>query len=136
MDKNDTLRKIDELYDYVQNLEIELIESEARKILTADPDLDEFVMCMGSAFFTYKSGGKYDLFAYTEEELNQMDEDENPILQFVYGNGTKNENCGGIIHSDKFQKGFFDMIDDMNSQFNVMGYPMRFTANGPVKHKW
>jgi len=136
MDKSDTLRKIDELYDYVQKLEIKLIESEARKILAADPDLDEFVMCMGGAFFTYKANGKYNLFNYTDEELYKMEEDENPLLNFIYGNGTENGNCGGIIHSDQFQKEFFDMIDDMDNRSNVKGYPMRFTANGPVNHNW
>lgn len=136
MDKTDTLRKINELYDYAGKLEIELIESEARKILAADDGLDEFVMGMGRAFFTYKSGGKYDLFSYTDEQLYKMEEDEDPRLDFIYGNGTEKSNCGGIIHSEDFQKDFFDMVDDMNSQSNVMGYPMKFTANGPVVKNW
>lgn len=137
MDKIDTLRKINELYDYAQKLEIELIESEARKILMADPDLDEFIMAMGRAFFTYKAGGKYDLFSYTDEELIAMEEGDDPRIEFIYGNNTGGlGNEGGIIHNENFQKEFFDMIDDMNSQSNVMGYPMRFTANGPVKNKW
>ena len=136
MDKTDTLRKINELYDYAAKLEIELIESEARKILAADPDLDEFVMCMGSAFFTYKAGGKYDIYAYTDEQLEKMEWDEDPMIDFIYGNGTGHSGSGGIIHNDRFQKDFFDMVDDMNSQSNVMGYPMRFTANGAVNHNW
>lgn len=66
---------IDELWDKASDLAIKLVKDEARKILQADPDLDEFVMAMGSCFFTYKEGGKYDIYSYTNEEADKMDED-------------------------------------------------------------
>jgi hypothetical protein len=57
MDRKDTLKTIDEHYEHASTLALNLIESEARKILTADPDLDEFIMAMGSCFFTHKEKG-------------------------------------------------------------------------------
>ena len=27
---------------------------------------------------------------------------------------------------------FFEMVHDLDNQFNIMGYPMKFTAEGPV----
>ena len=113
------------MFDRASDLAIQLVIDEARKILRADDDLDEFVMAMGSCFFTYKHGGKYDIFAYTDELIDQMDE----AGCDWYGA------YDGILH-DRFQPEFMDLIDDLNEKFNVCGYPVRFTANSKEVHNW
>jgi hypothetical protein len=52
MDKKETLKLINDYYESASDLAIKLIESEARQILKNNSKLDEFVMCMGSFFFT------------------------------------------------------------------------------------
>ncbi len=116
---------IDNMFDRASDLAIELVKDEARKILRADDGLDEFVMAMGSCFFTYKDGSKYDIFAYTDELIDQMDEDGHDW----YGA------YSGILH-DRFQPEFMDMIDDLDDKFKVCGYPVRFTANSKEVHDW
>lgn len=117
--------KVDKLFEDGSDLAIELIKDEARKILKADDGLDEFVMAMGSCFFTYKEGSKYDIFAYTDEQVDQMYDD---------GHDWYGAYCG-ILH-DRFQPEFMDLIDDLNEKFNVCGYPVRFTANSKEVHNW
>ena len=117
--------KVDKMFEDASELAIKLIKDEARKILKADDGLDEFVMAMGSCFFTYKDGGKYDIFAYTDEQYEQMDEDGHEW----YGAQK------GILH-DRFQPEFMELIDDLNEKFHVCGYPVRFTANSKEVHDW
>ena len=119
------MKIINEMLDKASDLAIELIKDEARKILKADDSLDEFVMGMGSCFFTYKDGGKYDIFSYTDEQYDQMDEDGHDWY------GAKN----GILH-DRFQPEFMEMVDDLNDKFNVCGYPVRFKANSKEVYTW
>lgn len=130
MDKHDTLRKINEMLNYGIKLSIDLIESEARKILSNDKDLDEFIMGMGEAFFTFKKGGKYDIDAYSDEQLQELEEKEDPLIDFIYGT------FYNIIHSEKFQEDFFELIEYLEDRFNVKAYSMRFTAKGPIKRDW
>lgn len=112
MDKQDTLRKIDEMFDYGSKLAIELIESEARKILASNPELDEFVMAMGGRFFTCKNG------------LDSIFRN--------YDNIVRNYNFEG----QEYFPEFFKMVDDLNERFNVCGHPMRFTASGQIVKDW
>ena len=116
---------IDQMFDRASDLAIQLVKDEARRILRADDGLDEFVMAMGSCFFTYKDGGKYDRLAYTDELIDQMDEEDHDW----YGA------YKGILH-DRFQPEFMDMIDDLNDKFKVCGYPVRFTANSKEVLDW
>ena len=44
--------KIEKLTDSLQLLALEMVETEARKILRAYPNLKEFIMAMGTWFFT------------------------------------------------------------------------------------
>lgn len=106
MDKKDTLRKIKEFENEAIRLSLELIESEARKVLCSNDSLDEFVMAMGTAFFTDFTGD---------------------TLSNLY-NDLKRE-----IHGDRIVD-FFDMLYDLNE--NIAGYPMRFTANGLKRTDW
>jgi len=108
-----------------------LVKREARRILREDPDLNEFVMAMGSCYFSYKKGGKYDPLSYTEEQLIQMEDNE----WNFYGAED------GILHNDlsnavRFQPEFFDMIDDLDADFRISGYPVRFTAEGEELSDW
>lgn len=82
-------------------------------------------MAMGSCFFTYKEGGKYDIYSYTNEEADKMDEDGYEW----YGA------CDGILH-DNFQPEFIEMVDELNERFHVLGYPVRFKANSKEVHDW
>lgn len=125
MNKEDTLKRIDELWDKADTLAINLIEREARKILLLDPDLNEFIMAMGTCHFNFNDGSRYDYFSYTEEQLDEMDAENYEW----YGA------LDGILH-DRFQPEFMDMVDDLNEKFGVLGYPMRFTARGKVVRNW
>ena len=52
MRKSAVLNKIAKLNAEILKLSVDLVEAEARKILKKHKSLDEFVMCMGSGFFT------------------------------------------------------------------------------------
>ena len=68
MDKRKTLKQIEDLYEQASELALQLIESEARKLMRCHPNLNEFVMCMGSSFFTDKNNDIIEnwLFKYME----------------------------------------------------------------------
>lgn len=51
-----TLKDVEKLYLQACETALQLIEQRARRILVQHPNLDEFVMCMGSWFFTRKNG--------------------------------------------------------------------------------
>jgi hypothetical protein len=109
--KNNAIKIINTIFESLSILAIELIESEARKILINDPELEEFIMAMGSCFFTT-----------TNKERGHC------------------PSSGGanIIASHKMEdcEDFFEIIDDFNEQFNIKGHPMRFTATGKVENNW
>ena len=127
-DVKQAIEKINALVADADDRAIYLIKKEARRILREDPNLDEFIMAMGSCFFTIKEGGAYDPDTMTDEEWEEwMDSDE-----YVYS-------YKGIIDNDPkhpFQKEFFDMVDDFNEQFSVCGYPVRFKAETKEVHNW
>ena len=56
MDKRTNLMLVRSAMDKVHALLYVTIEKEARRILKAHPNLDEFIMAMGDAFFTTHSG--------------------------------------------------------------------------------
>jgi hypothetical protein len=125
MDKKDTLRKIDELVNFADKLAIDLIKSEARKILQADPNLYEFVMAMGSCFFTIKEGGKYDIKTMTDEEWDEWVEADDYVHEY-----------NGIVDSENFHPEFFEMVEELDEKFKCKGYPVRFTANSQEVYDW
>lgn len=125
MNKKKAMKKIDELFVSADDIGIKLIEVEARKILAADPNLDEFIMAMGSCFFTIKEGGKYDINTMTDEEWDDWTESEDYVHEY-----------NGIVDDVHFQKEFFDMVADLNERFNSMGCPMRFTATSNIVTDW
>jgi hypothetical protein len=105
----DKLRKINELFEHGSALAIELVESEARKILFADSELDEFVMAMGGCLFTTTN---------TERGYAPR------------GGGSN------ILDESEIAPKFFEMVEDLNDRFNVKGCPMRFTAKGKIRRDW
>lgn len=122
------MKTIDKLFDRASDLAIELIKNEAKEILKDDPDLDEFIMAMGSCFFTIKEGGKYDLLTFAnDKEWEEWCESDDYVS--VYN---------GIIDNavTDFQKEFFENVDDLDEKFNIMGYPVRFTATSKEVYDW
>ena len=120
-----SIQEIDRLWDAASEMAIELIKKEARKILQADSDLNEFIMAMGCFYFLYKFESKYDMFAYTDEQVDELDEAGHEWY------GAQD----GILH-DKFQPEFTKMVWQLDDKFNVTGYPVRFTATGKEIHNW
>lgn len=88
---------------------IDIIEIEARKLMIKHLILGEFVMAMGSAFFIHK-----------DSEMMIKDE-VNRIIN---------------LNKYKYLHKFEELIDNLNNQFNILGYPMRFTAYGEVINNW
>jgi hypothetical protein len=79
MNKQQTLKQIEELYESASLLALKLIESEARKLLRNHNSLNEFVMAMGSTFFIDKHGEVVDnwRFKYIEQFtdlINDLDD--------------------------------------------------------------
>ena len=97
MQKAKTLKQIESLMEQASNLAIKLIESEARKILKQHPNLDTFIMAMGSAFFNDNNGPVYEL---------------------------------------KYLNKFEEMVNDLNNDLNICGYPMMFTVDSEVQNDW
>lgn len=119
------MKEINRLWGSADDLGIKLIEYEARKILASDPDLDEFIMAMGSCFFTIKEGGKYDALKMTNEQYDEWTESDEYVREY-----------NGMIDDDDFHKDFFSMVEELNEKFNSMGCPMRFTANSNLVSNW
>jgi len=127
---NDRLKALQKEYDDALNdasdKAVDLVKDEARKILIADPDLEEFVMAMGSCFFTAKKDGKYNALSYTDEEFDELSD---AGFEFACSYGLIDDNLD-------MYKSFFDMVDELNSDFNVCGYPVRFKADTKEVHNW
>jgi hypothetical protein len=121
------IKTIDKMFDKASDLAIELIKNEAREILKADDGLKEFVMAMGSCFFTIKDGGKYDMMHLTDEEYEEWCESDEYVNIH-----------NGIIDNvaTDFQQEFFEDVDYLHEKFHVMGYPVRFTATSKEVYDW
>ena len=79
MNKKKTLKQIDDLYEQTSELALQLIESEARKLMRSHSNLNEFIMAMGSTFFTDKNDDPIEnwLFKYMEpfnDMVNDLDD--------------------------------------------------------------
>ncbi len=115
MNKKHALQKIDEYFDQADTIALDLIVSEARAIMVADPDLDEFIMGMGTCNFSTTNREKGYWFS-NESTHGIVDEDDDD------GSGT----------IDKF----FEMVEELNGRFQSKGCPMRFTATGNIVRNW
>jgi hypothetical protein len=91
------------------------VETLAREVLTKMPELDEFIMAMGTYFFTYKEGG----------------ENFDPIEQYMgkdYRYYTRDAN--------EVVKPLNEFISEWDNRLHLTGHAMRFTVDGPVKTEW
>lgn len=93
------------------------VERLARKALREKPELEEFIMAMGTAFFSYKevpeppkgcSDEVWDAYSKTKE-LPRTEEVCTELDEFIMEN---------------------------DSTLKLTGEPMRFTANGPKVTEW
>lgn len=99
-------------YAQAEDIALEIVVHKARKILTTHPYLDEFVMCMGTWFFTRKLG--------TKDDLNMLvRKGKNDIAEFCQ-----------YMHPVR------DFISEWDNAFKLTGTPIRFTATGPVVTNW
>lgn len=94
----------------------EYVEQEARKILVEHPELNEFVMAMGSWHFSWKVGATDDKGIVIEEYMN------NVILD------------GEIEFIDDSDLAYF--MAEWDSVLKITGEPMRFTAKGKMRRDW
>jgi hypothetical protein len=125
-EKMDELSKqFDEEAEKLSRNAIELVINQARIILQNDENLYEFIMAMGSCFFTVKDGGKYDPDSYDDEGWDDFCESDDYVRSYK-----------GIIDDDDFHPEFFDLVDKLDEMFRVKGYPVRFTANSKEVHDW
>lgn len=103
------LRKVFDLYTEADKIALDWIEEGARKVLKICPSLDEYIMGMGSAFFTLKNED-YHLTA----------------TGYDYGEAKV----------PKTAIDFLEWVEELNDMFNSKGAPMRFTAKGPKITDW
>ena len=94
--------------DHIYGIALKLVESRARKLLAAHPNLDEFVMGMGGWMFTRKG----------------IDNHDNISLVF-------RDRIPHYASSFTRLMGEFDIL-----QLKITGEPMRFTSDGPVVRSW
>lgn len=99
---------------------IKKTEKLARTILRNHPHLHEFVMCMGTYFFTAKekdADGNSKIIDTTERRMN---------ASYDYY----------IVDSFKYFRALNDFIADWDDTLKITGTPMRFTAKGKIKTNW
>lgn len=101
------VKAVDKFYQDASDHALAYVEQEARKILAKHPNLDEFIMCMGSYFFTRKKGKMFGDDAIVGTPPKYID--ESPLVKF---------------------------IEEWDPYLKLTGAPMRFTATGPVVTDW
>lgn len=109
----DKLAKIDELLNEADKLALEWVEEKGRQILKKCSRLEEFIMGMGSVYFTAAK----------------------PFPSKTMGD----YEAGAIIDPDDLPtsaQGFIDDIEGLDQFLGLMGYHMRFTAEGPKVTDW
>lgn len=109
------IKKLEDLYEKSRELSIEIIEELARDILRNNKDLDEFIMAMGSYFFTYKN---------KKETLSTIEQKMNKNYKYDY------------IDSKKFLKPLNNFISTWDDTFKMTGISMRFTEKGEIITDW
>jgi hypothetical protein len=110
-----TKKEILKHYMLSANMAAKFVEIEARKILKTHPNLDEFVMGMGGWFFTRKIG------TIGRHRMKVIPEESNTIY----------DNPKYIEHSP-----LANFLGEWDSDLHITGYPMRFTATGPIRTDW
>lgn len=108
------LGTVADYYEKAEKTASEVVEKMARKILREHPELNEFVMAMGTYFFTYKDGGN----------LDPISSKMNSSYNYVY------------YDTEPFLKPLNDFIGEWDSRLKITGDAMRFTANGIKVTDW
>jgi hypothetical protein len=108
------LGTVADLYNKSSDLAADVVEKMARQILREHPELNEFVMAMGTYFFTYKEGGN----------LDPISSKMNSSYNYVY------------YDTEPFLKPLNDFIGEWDSRLKITGDAMRFTADGIKVADW
>jgi hypothetical protein len=101
-------------YKKAEKAASEYVEKMARQILREHKELDEFVMAMGTYFFTYKKGGN----------LDPISSKMNSSYNYVY------------YDTEPFLKPLNDFISEWDSVLKITGDAMKFTADGIKITDW
>lgn len=109
------LGEVADYYEKASETASKVVEKMARKILIEHPELDEFVMAMGSYFFTYKN---------RSGNLSPMTQKMNKSWNYYYED------------SEPFLKPLNDLISKWDKVLKITGDSMRFTANGEKRADW
>lgn len=108
-------KEIERHYKEAENLASEFVEAQARAILRKHPHLHEFVMAMGTWFFTKRKSRDRSLLPGEHAIISPTDYGapkyiaEGRLARFVY---------------------------EWDEYLKITGEPMRFTADGPVVREW
>ncbi|GEM_PF-2325358 len=105
-------------YAYAHKLACEIVEKMARQILSEQKQLGEFVMAMGTYFFTYKS-------------KKRKGETLDPYVTLM--NSSFNYY---LTETEPFFKPLSDFISEWDPVLKITGEPMRFTAKGEKVTDW
>ncbi len=108
------LGTVADYYEKAEKTASEVVEKMARQILREHPELNEFVMAMGTYFFTYKEGGN----------LDPISSKMNSSYNYVY------------YDTEPFLKPLNDFIGEWDSRLKITGDAMRFTADGIKVTDW
>jgi len=108
------MNKVSYLYSTTCKYAVMEVEKLARKILRDHPHLDEFVMAMGTFFFTDKKGNS---IATWDSKL---------MPNYEYR----------TFDTRKYFKPLNDFITEWDPVLKITGEPMRFTATSPIKTNW
>ena len=108
------LGTVADYYEKAEKKASEVVEKMARQILREHPELNEFVMAMGTYFFTYKEGGN----------LDPISSKMNSSYNYVY------------YDTEPFLKPLNDLIGEWDSRLKITGDAMRFTADGIKITDW
>ena len=84
------LNQIDKWFNKASDMAIVVIESEAKAILNKRPELDEFIMAMGSFFFTTKKA----INSSPNKIIDEEDLNEPEFYKMVWELNEKFNCCG------------------------------------------
>lgn len=108
---------IQEHYSKACEIASNVVEKMARQILSEHKELDEFIMAMGSYFFTYKNKKRQgNLEPYTQKM--------NKSWNYYYED------------SEEYLKPLNKFIGEWNNYLKITGDAMRFTATGLKVTDW
>lgn len=109
------LHSIDYHYKMAEKIASKKVEIMARKILANHPYLNEFIMAMGSYFFTVKNSDRH---------INPTTQKMNASWEYYY------------VDTFNYLKPLNKFIHKWNDVLKITGDPMRFTAKGKKITNW